>query len=428
MGMTEYEIKDRLLGILKSLPAGIPAVGAIYSTSLSDLNSKGQEELLRYILKEQQKQSDLFLEHREIMTSIIRYLKKSNEIEKGSEEILHKTIITTDNKLVSVGKIANSYEYERLLCEKTLFGDSIRYETYSHPGSYTSSTVIDIPHNNKYHMFMYGGIERAINIIDKTTLVRDTIMTYPIFFLPNDAIQDDIDSSTYYVAGRISSASSSFTDLCYLKLNDEGEILNQYTYDLDSNTFYTYKCFSPFNEHLYFGGVYPFTSSPPTLYPEPRWILLYKLTKEGEIIWQKFYKGEVNYMAYKVLATKDGGALIFSTKYDWNHPIPNQRDVHILKIDSTGYYTPLTGTKEELEQLEKQILVYPNPVENKVNFIFGLYTNLEINIFDLSGRRVFSGIFEHQATVDLSHLKSGIYPYTISGKNGFYEEGKLVKK
>lgn len=96
MGMTEYEIKDILLGILKSIPAGIPAVGAIYSASLSDLNSKGQEELLRYILKEQQKQSDLFLEHREIMTSIIRYLKKANEIEKGSEEILHKTYENTE--------------------------------------------------------------------------------------------------------------------------------------------------------------------------------------------------------------------------------------------------------------------------------------------------------------------------------------------
>lgn len=342
------------------------------------------------------------------------------------EEYSLRTIITQDSLLVSVGR--TSGPYERLLCDKTIYGDSIRYEIYNHPYSYTASAVVDIPHKNKYHMFIYMGIEKAINIIDKATLERDTVLVYPTFFLPNNAVPDDIDSSIYYVAGRAGSASSSFTDLFYLKLNDEGEILNQYTYNLDSNTFYAYKSFSAFNEHLYFGGVYPFTSSPPTMYPEARWILLYKLTKDGDIIWQKFYKGEVNYMAYKLLATTDGGAIIFSTKYDWNDPIPNQRDVHILKIDSTGYYTPLTGTEEIYEQMEKQILVYPNPVNKEVNFVFGLYKNLKINIFDLKGEKVLSEEFKHSAIIDMSHLKPGIYPYTISGKNEFFETGKIVKK
>ena len=344
------------------------------------------------------------------------------------EERFQKTILTEDSKLVSVGTIINSYDNERLLCEKSFFGDSIRYETYSHPGSLTATCVVDIPHKNTYHMFIYAGIERAYNIINKTSLTIDTTLEYPIFFGTIDAVPDDMDSSIYYVAGKQYSYNSDRFDLSFLKINDNGEILNHLIYETDSNTFYTYKCFSPHNQNIYFAGVYPFTQSPPTLYPEPRWILLYKLTKEGEIIWQKFYKGEVNYMAYKVLATKDGGALIFSTKYDWNDPIPNQRDVHILKIDSTGYYTPLTGTDEEFEHKEKQILVYPNPVENKVNFVFGLYKNLEINIFELTGRKVFSKEFKHSAFIDISYLKPGIYPYTISDKNGFFEEGKLVKK
>ena len=79
---------------------------------------------------------------------------------------------------------------------------------------------------------------------------------------------------------------------------------------------------------------------PPFLYPEQRWILIYRLNKDGSIVWQKFYKGEVNYMAYKILATADGGALIFSTRYDWNDSIPMQRDVHILKIEAPDITTP----------------------------------------------------------------------------------------
>jgi hypothetical protein len=337
-------------------------------------------------------------------------------------EISHKTIITENSKLVTVGKIANSVDYKRILCEKTLYGDSIRYETYSHPGSFTASTVLDIPHKNKYHMFIYGGIEKAINIIDKNTLERDTIMTYPTFFLPNDAVRDDKDSSIYYVAGREGS-----DDLSYLKINDYGEILNQYVFDLASNAFYTYKCISPCNEYLFFGGVYPFTLSPPTLYPEPRWILLYKLTKEGEIVWQKFYKGEVNYMVYKILATKDGGALLFSTKYDWNDPIPDQRDVHILKIDSTGYYDPITATEEVLLQMNKQILVYPNPAINEVNFVLGLYSNLQLSIYNSTGERMIFQSLYHSQTIDISCLSPGIYIYLLTGKNGFTETGKIIK-
>ncbi len=345
------------------------------------------------------------------------------------EERFQKTILSDDSKLVSVGTIINSYNYEKLLCEKNIFGDSIRYETYIHPYSLTATAVVDIPHKGTYHMFIYGGgSERPYDIIDKSSLQIDTTLQRPSFFGSIDGVPDDKDSSIYYIAGKQGSAYTSKNDLSYLKLNDEGEILNHFTYDIDSNTFYTYKCFSPYNGHIYFAGVCPFTQSPPTMYPEQRWILLYRLNKDGSIIWQKFYKGEVNYMAYKVLATNDGGALIFSERYDWNDPVPNQRDLHILKIDSTGYYTPLTGTEEEFEQMEKQILVYPNPVENKVNFVFGLYKNLEINIFDLSGKKVFSDTFIHSANINLSHLNAGIYPYTISGKNGFYEEGKLVKK
>jgi hypothetical protein len=253
-------------------------------------------------------------------------------------------------------------------------------------------------------------------------------MTYPTFFLPNDAVQDDIDSSIYYVAGRMGSASSSFDDLAYLQLNDEGVILNEYIYHLDSNVYYTYKCFSSINENLFLGGVYPFTLSPPTLYPEPRWILLYKLTKEGEIVWQKFYKGEVNYMVYKVLAMKDGGALLFSTKYDWNNPIPDQRDVHILKIDSTGYYNPITGTEEKPEQMNKQILVYPNPANSEVNFVLGLYSNLQLSIYNATGERVVLQTLHHSQTIDISMLPAGIYVYLLTGKNGFTETGMIIKE
>jgi hypothetical protein len=132
-------------------------------------------------------------------------------------------------------------------------------------------------------------------------------------------------------------------------------------------------------------------------------------------------------MPNKIIATKDGGALIVSTKYNWNDPIPMQRDVHILKIDSTGYYDPITRTEEEFEQLNKQILVYPNPVISEVNFVLGLYSNLQLSIYNSTGeRKIFQSLPSSQ-TIDVSELPSGIYVYLLTGKNGFKETGKIIK-
>ncbi|MCD4664606.1 MAG: T9SS type A sorting domain-containing protein [Bacteroidales bacterium] len=73
-------------------------------------------------------------------------------------------------------------------------------------------------------------------------------------------------------------------------------------------------------------------------------------------------------------------------------------------------------------------MVYPNPAKEKVHFVFGLYHDLEINIYGLNGEEVFSGSFLHSATINISKFKPGVYPYTIKGKNGFFEKGKLVKQ
>ena len=334
-------------------------------------------------------------------------------------------ILTSDSILVIAG-----WENfgDLLLEERKINGEFIRKKTYSE-GGLLASTLFDLPSINKYHLYRWADGYHAFNVINKNDLSVDTIIQYPLGFEATNAIKG-IDSSYYYVAGRNMTFNPPKKDnLSYIKVNSNGEIIQVWEYLTDSLEYYTYNSFSFNDDYIFFGGAVPCTWIPPLeFYPEQRWILLYKISHNGEIAWQKFYKGEVNYMAYKVLATNDGGALIFSTKYDWNDPVPNQRDLHILKIDSTGYYTPLTGTAKELEQMQKQILVYPNPVENDVNFVFGLYKNLEINIFDLSGKKIYSNTFIHSANINIAYLKSGIYTYTVSSKNGFFEEGKIIKK
>ena len=279
-------------------------------------------------------------------------------------------------------------------------------------------------HNNL--KLIFPNLSNNWRIIFVIAFLLLILFQYPLLFYPIDATMDPWNNNNYYVAGKQKNSSTFQNDLSFLKVNVSGEF-EQFIYPTDQNIFYTYKCLAQNENSIYFGGVYPFTQQPPTLYPEPRWIMLFKLNNNGDVIWQNFYKGDVNYMVYKIIATPDGGALCFSTRYDWNDPIPNQRDVHILKIDSTGYYSPITGTEEIVEQ-PKQILVYPNPVKDKLHFVFGLYSDLTISIYDASGREMISDTYHRSPTLDLSGFKKGLYLYRITGAKGLIDGGKIIKE
>jgi len=342
------------------------------------------------------------------------------------DEYFFDVIYSTDSLLVFSGKDEMGITIE----ERDTEGNLIREKTYSQNGT-LASTLIEIPSLNKYHLFRYWDTNHSFNIIDKDSLNVDTVIMYPQRLLPRNAIIG-LDSSYYYVAGReLDIYPFTYGDfLAFIKVTNTGQIIDHNTYKIDDKiTYYTSQSFTVNPDAIYFGGSYPCTWDPPLFfYPEQRWILLYKLNHDGEILWQKFYKGEVNYMAYKILATSDGGALIFSTRYDWNDSIPNQRDVHILKIDSTGYYNPITGTQEEIAKDQKQILVYPNPSTSEITFVTGLYSGLELSVYNSTGEKVISLPLPSGQTFDISHFPSGVYFYVITGKKGFSESGKIIKR
>ncbi len=312
-------------------------------------------------------------------------------------------------------------DYRKLLVtELNIWGEEIQRNVLNGPSNLGLS-IIEIPGQNSYHFYLYS---QSFAILNSETLEIASYTEYPSHFTPRMAFNGNSDTSSY-VAGRYDPGTKEMNrNLSFLEIDQYGVIKNHYTYYTDSNILYSYKTFDVGSNHIYFGTNIPF-DQPSLLQPRPRWILLYKLELNGEVIWQRFYNnGMVNYMPYRIMATPDGGALIFSTRYDWNDEYPYQRDIHILKIDSNGNYIPL-GTEEPLKN-DKQILVYPNPAKNKVNFSFGFYSKLKIDIYDLQGKKVFSKLYTHSPVIDLNSFSSGVYIYTISNQKGFFERGKLV--
>lgn len=350
----------------------------------------------------------------------------------GSSELseaIYDYQITSDNRIIGAGR--HSPEQQNAIVSIIDLNDmSYNVWYYDVPEAINASTIMDIPEHNVYHVYMYWDNNKSFLEINKTTMEIDSIHYYPERFLPRNAVKGISDTSYFAVGkGKTYDLDSPFYP-AYIEVGLDGQIYNEFLYEVhpDTNSYYTTNSFDHKFGNIYFGATYNFTQEPPfPYYPEPRWIFINKLNADGSVIWQRFYKGEVNYMPYKVLATDDGGALIFSTKYDWNDTIPLQLDLHILKIDSTGWYDGLTTGNTEYDK-PKQILVYPNPVKNNVNFILGLYRDIELQLFTINGQSVLRKKLQHSEKINLEKLPTGHYIYILKGKNGFVEKGKLIKK
>ena len=57
------------------------------------------------------------------------------------------------------------------------------------------------------------------------------------------------------------------------------------------------------------------------------------------------------------------------------------------------------------------ILIYPNPATNQLSIINYQLSIEEIEIYDVVGKKIFSQIsnLKSQISIDISHLKNGIY-------------------
>jgi hypothetical protein len=85
------------------------------------------------------------------------------------------------------------------------------------------------------------------------------------------------------------------------------------------------------------------------------------LNSQLEPYWEKYFKRNDDYLRLScVLATKDGGVLLAGTTFNDSINGPNEADIYILKLDSSGNFTVGTGSAD-LQQHE--VLIFPNPVQ-----------------------------------------------------------------
>jgi hypothetical protein len=241
------------------------------------------------------------------------------------------------------------------------------------------------------------------------------------------------DNSSYLLSGSKSIINSTLDDVGIIKLSNSDQLLasNRFGKPPDTvnvpgvqhNIDFTSK------NNIFLGGTTNFVIPPYPFQSENSWIMLNNLDSNLNLRWQQFYGGDAFYHLWGILATQDGGCLMYAMRYDENTQF-EERDVYILKVDSAGL---LTSTGEGPQIPVQQLAIVPNPALDNVSIrypdIFG-YDDKEIEIYNSQGIPVISLSATQDLTetrVDVSGLPVGLYFVVLKVEGRKVATGKMVK-
>ncbi len=139
----------------------------------------------------------------------------------------------------------------------------------------------------------------------------------------------------------------------------------------------------------------------------------------------KYYGGDTDYNFRYLIATSDGGCLTSGTvreKEGSTHQV-----IFIKKVMPEDI---LTGNDEKVFSDFKDVLVYPNPFNDKV-YLKTDRNDLTFNLFNSRGQLVYQGFITDRIKneIDVGNLQKGIYVYSITNSAGkAIDGGKMLKK
>jgi hypothetical protein len=162
---------------------------------------------------------------------------------------------------------------------------------------------------------------------------------------------------------------------------------------------------------------------------QDHWYGLYNVKEDGTVNWQRYYGGDANYFLTKVLATRDGGALIIGERWDYRNNPVKEKDLYIIKVDREGNFEPKAGLGVKDNFFSRQVLIYPNPAQDILNIQTGLLNDLSLQIYDMQGKMLIDKKLNYSSEqIDISQFKQGLYFYFLSNSKGFKESGKILKQ
>ncbi len=155
------------------------------------------------------------------------------------------------------------------------------------------------------------------------------------------------------------------------------------------------------------------------------WYALSSFDSALNLRWTKYYGGDACYFLQSVNATKDGGALLAGTRFDYT--LQNDCDIFLVKVDENGV---LSNNDHSETQFAHDAIVYPNPGSDYIIIESGPQISgslFRMNNFE--GQQVIlSKLDDEYTTLKTQFLSSGIYLWQILFHDRVVETGKWIKK
>lgn len=92
----------------------------------------------------------------------------------------------------------------------------------------------------------------------------------------------------------------------------------------------------------------------------------------------------------------------------------------------TAYWSDFGGSTGTEENQESVIRIFPVPASETLTFSWDAgYTNLSLEVYDLTGKGVISRTIHSNEAIGIDELPGGIYLYKLSDRNTLIQSGKL---
>jgi hypothetical protein len=331
-----------------------------------------------------------------------------------------------DNFILISGTYSGPLIYERSFIAKTSNSGKI-YDSNLHFYDFIISNGVAVPNLNEFLFLSYSS----------KYLSADTSLTYLDYEDPNqdyrlllDGTISNGNDSTLVIVGKKNNIAffppyDSTRRIGIGVLTNNLEPINLYQIGKKGDTlnFPAYNkaiCYG-LNNEVYVGG-----NSNNQLYAwlfsnQNSWYILSRLNKDGfSPKWVKYYGGDAYYTMFGVIATSDGGAIMYGSKF--NKQGSTDSEAYILKVNSDGLLAEYSPPKEGMK-----ISIF----NNSFNDYFVVNSDLEmfeLNIFNILGQKVKS-VFVTSTNLKLTiDDSSGVYFFNCIKNNNIIKSGKLIKQ
>ena len=349
------------------------------------------------------------------------------------------SLIMRENHFIALGNTVpdtNSQLPDICFYELNQNLDSVKYSIDFRPFIQVGVDMIFDNFEKVYKVFghgtypnTYAGYDELIKFDTNFNFIGVDSIAWQIRSQLSATVYDD---STYMVSGNkhIYSPSDENIGIIRLDHNDHLQYSQEFGKDYDTTDYPGINNNVDFvdKNNIYCGGTSNFIVSQWPWQTDNSWIILVNLDSNLNFNWQRFYGGDAFYHLWGLLATQDGGCLMYAVRYDENTQF-EEYDVYILKVDSNGL---LTSTRKYPSISINEIIIYPNPASENITVrypdIFN-YKKREVVIYNALGneiRKVVRAPGQPEDLIDVSDFPPGIYIAVLKANGEKIAVGKFV--